>query len=87
MELSSGPSFVLFWGPTDLVFSRVCQCVLQALTALKLALLSLLEWRNLSGERQKVRAGPGIELYLAACWGRIRSGAGENENRAMFEPN
>lgn len=51
MVLSSGPFFALFQGLTDLVLFCVCQPVLQALTALKLALLSLLEQRNLSGEQ------------------------------------
>lgn len=67
-------------------FSCVCQPVLQALTALKLALLSLLEQHNLSGEQQKVREGLGIHLYLAACWGRIRSGAGKMKTEPCFSP-
>ena len=71
MALSSGPVFVLFWGPTDLVFfcffSPLCQPVLQALTGLKPAKLSPLEQHKLSGEQEKVRARLGIELYLAVC--------------------
>lgn len=67
-------------------FSCVCQPVLQALTALKQALLSLLEQHSLSGEQQKVRASLGIELYLAACWGRIRSGTGEMKTEPCFSP-
>lgn len=51
---------------------------------MKLAPFSLLEEDNLSGVWQKVRAGLGIKLYLAARWGGNRSGAGKIKTLPCF---
>lgn len=69
-------------------FFPVCQPVLQALTAWKPALESLLEQYKLSGEWEKVRAGLGIELYLTACWGKRKSDLGQGkwkQSRALVQ--